>query len=67
MLGKCLFFSAQLVGYYSCAITAETKQTRTMNVFETAKGVVFLSADTKEQRQHQQPCIMGYYFDVILN
>ena len=44
MLGKWSFFS--VISFHTCAVTVVTKQTRTMNVIETAKRVVFLTADT---------------------
>ena len=49
---KFVILSAQLVSDHSCAITVATKQTRTMkaelgDVLETAKRVVFLTAQTQ--------------------
>ena len=44
MLGKWSYFS--VISFHTCAVTVVTKQTRTMNVIETAKRVVFLTAQT---------------------
>ena len=46
MLGKWSFFS--VISFHTCAVTVVTKQTRTMNVIETAKRVVFLTAQIQD-------------------